>query len=187
MTVENICDNDLIRLYIETENRTYFDKLYERYIPLMYGLCLKYLKNQQDAKDAVVFLYEDLSIKIKKYEITNFRNWLFSVTKFYCFSLLKDKSNEITIDFNVDFMEFDKVDTLLEESEQDEFKIKALNECLSKLPEPQKVCIEAFYYNNKSYVEIVEDTNYNIKSVKSYIQNGRRNLKICLDKKNIDD
>ena len=186
MNLEEVSDEDLIVRYIKTNEEECLTHLYQRYIPLMYGLCLKYLKNQQDAKDAVVFLYEELSVKIKKYEIANFKNWLYSVTKYYCFSLLKDKKKEVLVDFNVDFMEFDQIDTLLDEKEADEDKIKALNECIQQLPDTQRVCIEAFYMNDKSYVEIVEDTSYNIKSVKSYIQNGRRNLKICLDKKLID-
>lgn len=183
MNLEELSDEELIDKYIRTDDEVYLTHLYQRYVPLMYGLCLKYLKNQQDAKDAVVFLYEELTVKIKKYEIAIFKNWLYSVTKYYCFSLLKEKKKEVIIDFNADFMEFDKVDTLLDEKEIDEEKIKALNECMQKLPDTQRVCIEAFYMNDKSYVEIVEETSYNIKSVKSYIQNGRRNLKICLDKK----
>ena len=186
MNLEEVSDEDLIMKYISTNDDEYLSHLYQRHIPLMYGLCLKYLKNQQDAKDAVVFLYEDLSEKVKKYEITNFKNWLYSVTKFHCFAILKSKKKEIVVDFNVDFMEFDQVDTLLDEKEADEDKIRALNECIQQLPETQRTCIESFYMNEKSYIEIVEDTNYNIKSVKSYIQNGRRNLKNCLDKKLVD-
>lgn len=178
-------DEELLNLYIKYSDYKYFQVLYERYIPLMYGLCLKYLKQEQDAQDAVVALYEDVSVKVKKYKIDNFKNWLYSVTKFYCFSLLKTDKKEILVDFNTVIMESELPDTLLEEKELQEEKLKAVEDCVEKLPFPQKVCIEAFFFQDKSYADIVEITDYNLKSVKSYIQNGRRNLKICLEGKNL--
>lgn len=184
MTLDESSDENLIKQYVDTDDDKFFHLLYQRYVPLMYGLCLKYLKDEQEAKDTVVFLYEDILKKVKKYEIINFKNWLYSVTKFQCFSILKEKKKEMIVDFNDNIVEFDTYDTLLEEQELDEEKLQALNTCIDKLPEPQKLCVIAFYLNDRSYAEIVDETLYNIKSVKSYIQNGKRNLKICLEKNN---
>ena len=54
---------------------------------------------------------------------------------------------------------------------------------LEELNPEQKQCLILFYLEKKSYQEISENTGFSLMQVKSYIQNGKRNLKILLDKK----
>lgn len=176
-------DEELLSLLQKTQNLEYFQQLYERYIPLVYGLCLKYLKNGELAQDAVIDIYEDLSNKITKYEIDVFKNWIYSVARNHCFAALKASKKEIIVNFDSNLMESDTIIDLLGEDNNDEEKANAVNTCIEKLPDPQRIAILAFFFDSKSYAEIVDLTGYNLKSVKSYIQNGRRNLKICLEKK----
>ncbi len=159
----------------------YFQQLYERYIPLIYGLCLKYLQSPELSQDAVIDIYENLSQKIQDYEIKVFKNWLYSVVKNHCFHILRESKKEIIVNFDSQLMESDSNFDLFGE-ENDEEKENALNRCLEKLPEPQRVAIEKFFYEDKSYADIVDETGFHLKSVKSYIQNGKRNLKICIEK-----
>ncbi|MFV0539399.1 MAG: RNA polymerase sigma factor [Dysgonomonas sp.] len=174
-------DEELLSLFKKTGEAEYFQQLYERYIPLIYGLCLKYLQNPEGSQDAVIDIFENLSQKIQGYEIKIFKNWLYSVVKNHCFHVLKENKREILVDFDSQFMESDSVlDLLSEESEEE--KDKALSQCLEKLPEPQRISVEKFFYEDKSYAEIVDETGFHLKSVKSYIQNGKRNLKICIEK-----
>ena len=175
-------DDELLEGLNKTGNLKYFQQLYERYIPLVYGLCLKYLKDGQAAQDAVIDIYEDLAGKIVNYEIAVFKNWLYSVAKYHCFAVLKENKKEIVVDFDSNIMESDSIIDLLDEND-DEEKAKAVNDCIALLPEPQRISVLAFFFDGKSYVEIVEATGYNLKSVKSFLQNGKRNLKICLEKK----
>jgi RNA polymerase sigma-70 factor (ECF subfamily) len=170
-----------LSLYKKTGDAGYFQLLYERYIPLIYGLCLKYLQSPDGSQDAVIDIFENLSQKIHGYEIKVFKNWLYSVVKNHCFHILKENKKEIIVDFDSQLMESDAVLDLLSEN-QDEEKDKALSQCLEKLPEPQRISIEKFFYEDKSYAEIVDETEFHLKSVKSYIQNGKRNLKICIEK-----
>lgn len=174
-------DEELLALYRDTGKADYFQQLYERYIPLVYGLCLKYLQNPEESQDATVDIYENLSQKIAGYNIGVFKNWLYSVVKNHCFHILKENKREIIVDFDSQIMESDESLTLFSE-ETDEEKESALNKCLEKLPDPQRLAIQKFFYENRSYAEIVEETGFNLKSVKSYIQNGKRNLKICIEK-----
>ncbi len=174
-------DEELLLQYKETGKAEYFQQLYERYIPLIYGLCLKYLQHPEQSQDAVIDIFENLSQKIQNYEIKVFKNWLYSVVKNHCFQILKENKKEIIVNFDSQFMESDTILDLFGEN-KDEEKENALNSCLEKLPEPQKISIEKFFYENKSYVEIVDETGFHLKSVKSYIQNGKRNLKICIEK-----
>lgn len=174
-------DEELLALYKKTSEVEYFQHLYERYIPLIYGLCLKYLQNPESSQDAVIDIFENLSQKIQGYEIKIFKNWLYSVVKNHCFHILKENKKEFIVDFDSQIMESDQVLDLLCENSEEE-KDKALSKCLEALPEPQRVSIEKFFYENKSYVDIVTETGFHLKSVKSYIQNGKRNLKICIEK-----
>lgn len=133
------------------------------------------------SQDAVIDIYENLSQKIQDYEIKVFKNWLYSVVKNHCFHVLKENKKEIIVNFDTQLMESDATIDLLSDNDNEE-KENALNRCLEQLPEPQRVSVEKFFYENKSYADIVDETGFHLKSVKSYIQNGKRNLKICIEK-----
>lgn len=179
--IQEYSDEELLAYFKETGKAEYFQQLYERYIPLIYGLCLKYLQRPEEAQDAVIDIFEQLSPKIAGYEINIFKNWLYSVVKNHCFHILKENKKEIIVNFDSQLMESDDTLNLFSE-ETDNDKENALNKCLEKLPEPQRVSVSKFFYEDKSYVDIVDETGFNLKSVKSYIQNGKRNLKICIEK-----
>jgi RNA polymerase sigma-70 factor, ECF subfamily len=175
-------DHELLNKYKETLDAEYFGILYSRYIPLLYGLCLKYFKDEYKAQDAVMQVFENLLTKILEYNIDNFKSWVYKVSKNHCLQQLRAENKEIKIDFNLDIVESEDILHLLDEKEGVK-KYSILEECISKLPEPQKISIVSFFFNDKSYRDICDATQYSLKSVKSYIQNGKRNLKFCLEKK----
>lgn len=177
--IQNLSDDKLLEVYKKERQPDYFAELYKRYIPLVYGLCLKYLENKTDAQDAVMDIYEDLIEKVLIYEIRNFRTWLYSVAKNHCFKLRNKESKLIFVDFEQNIMENEADFTLLdrEKSEEEE---QALNFCLNELNIEQKRSVELFYFENKSYLDIVDITGYTLSKVKSHIQNGKRNLKNCI-------
>jgi len=177
-----LSDEELLSRYRSSSNSEYFGILYNRYIPLLYGLCLKYLQQADTAQDAVMQLFEDLLPKIHQYDIQVFKTWIYSVAKNHCLQILRKESKEITIDFSIPVMESDTFLHLLDEDCDNEEQIQTLNNCIEKLPEPQRLCIVHFFMDEMSYADVVEKTDYNMKSVKSYIQNGKRNLRICMEK-----
>ena len=180
MTIYN--DEALLKEFSQTHQPEYFGTLFQRYIPLTYGLCLKYLHNKEHAEDAVMELFEILLSEINNYEIKEFRTWLYSVAKNHCLQLLRKEKRTIIVDFNTEWMEPDEMLHLLEEKNRPEMKTAALNLCLEKLSKPQRTSITMFFINEMSYAEIAEQTGFLLKTVKSHIQNGKRNLKICLEK-----
>lgn len=165
-----------------SENTEYFGELYNRYIPLLYGLCLKYLHDEDRAQEAVMELFEELLPKVSQYEIKVFRPWLYRVAKNHCLQILRKESKEITLDYTINIMESDEFLHLLSEEESTEEQLKALHHCLEKLPEPQRTTIVHFFMEEMSYTDIAVQTGYTLNHVKSYIQNGKRNLKICIKK-----
>lgn len=179
--IESASDETLLSAYVKGGDIDCFGVLYNRYIPLVYGLCLKYLKSPESAEDAVMQLFEVLLDKVKQHDVANFSSWLYRVAKNHCLQILRsNKMVSITdwMSLPADSPEF--LDLLAENGE--EMQLKALRHCMERLSEEQRVCIREFFLVEKSYADISEDNGYELKGVKSYIQNGKRNLKLCIEK-----
>lgn len=173
-------DEELLCSYKSSGKSDYFGLLYDRYIPLVYGVCLKYLQNADEAEDAVMQLFEQLLTKVLQHEIQMFRTWLYRVAQNHCLQILRNKDRGIQVELRSDFMESDEFLHLLEEDDNNE-RTQALQACLKKLPENQRVTIARFFMDEMSYADIADTTGFALKSVKSFIQNGKRNLKICIE------
>ena len=182
---KNQTDAELLKIYLKENNQEILGELYSRYIYLVYGVCLKYFKDKERAKDAVIELYETILIAIGKHTITNFKSWLYVVTKNYCLmELRKRKTGETMLTLSDDelagFME-NEPELHQIDKDRDEQLEQALADCIAKLKAEQQKCIQLFYYENKCYREIAGRLKIEEKKVKSFIQNGKRNLKICLE------
>lgn len=175
-------EQDLLKEYQNTHDLETLGKLYIPYMTLVYGVCLKYLKDEDNSKDAVMQIFEDIIGKLKNHEISNFKSWLYIVSRNYCLSILRKSSPNKVISIDDSVMEFGDVLHLDYYDELADKQLLNLESCIEKLQLEQKLSIKLFYFEKLCYQEIVEKTNYNLKSVKSYIQNGKRNLKICLSK-----
>ena len=181
--IDSVNDSELLEEYRENGDPEILGKLYNRYIHLVYGVCLKYLKNREDSKDAVIQIFESLVTEIPKYEIQHFRSWLYVVTKNHCFMHIRHATSEKKRfeKYSRDFMESTEILHPIDEERNAELEQK-LKVCIEKLKEEQQACIRLFYYEKKCYEEIAQTLNIEQKKVKSFIQNGRRNLKMCLEK-----
>lgn len=176
-----LTDEELVVRYKSTGNLELLSDLYQRYMELVYGVCLKYLENADDAKDAVINIFEELISKLQKHDVQHFRPWLHQLSKNHCLMILrKKKSRPVMVDES--FMQSGE-NVHLADVEDKEQNLVHLEDCISKLVEEQKHSIELFYLKGKCYKEIADETGLDIGKIKSYIQNGRRNLRICMDKK----
>jgi len=161
-------------------------KLYEKYMHLVYGVCLKYLKEREAAKDATMQIFEKLIVEIPKREIENFKPWLHVLTKNYCLMQIRNEKSRSTRVEKSELVHEDFMESSYELHHNDEHSMesdmKALKKCIEQLKEEQKECIKLFYLEERCYQEITDATKFDLKKVKSYIQNGKRNLKICMEK-----
>ena len=182
-------DEELLIEFRSGGNLEVLGELYSRYMHLVYGVCLKYLKVREESQDAVMQIFEKLIIEIPKHNIENFRGWLHVVTKNYCLMQLrsdKSQSERISEWINEHDVFMETVTDLhpLDEDSDSKVMDRALEDCIERLKEEQKKCIRQFYFENKCYNEISENMDLDVKKVKSYLQNGKRNLKLCLEEKN---
>lgn len=174
-------ENQLIESFRSNGDLEVLGSLYKPYLTLVYGVCLKYLKHREDAQDAVSNIFEELIIKLPKQEVLNFKSWLYVVTKNHCLMLLrKNKSQGHGEEISDVLME--STASLHPNNEIDlEENLVKLEDCIAKLKVDQRVCVELFYLKKMCYQEIVTHTTHELKKVKSYIQNGKRNLKQCIE------
>ena len=173
-------DELLLKRYLSTGDLNLLGKLYQNHAAMVYYVCMKYLQDSELSKDAVMQIFEELIVKVKKQEIRNFGSWLHIVSRNYCLMQLRagKKMQQVSFDDVVEF----PADLHQEEVGAKEKQLTALERCVEQLPEKQKQSIDLFFLKEKCYKEIVDDTGYSLNDVKSYIQNGKRNLKICMDK-----
>ncbi|MCX6290948.1 MAG: sigma-70 family RNA polymerase sigma factor [Bacteroidetes bacterium] len=174
-------DSQIITAFRETGDTLYIGILFDRYCHLVFAVSMNYMKNEEDSKDVVLYVFEKLGNDLKKYDIKNFSSWLYSVTKHYCLRLLNKKPYSVHIDEELNYLvtEEDETDHRLTDR-----LLLFLDEAISELNEEQRTCIRLFYLEEKSYKEIEVITGYAYEKVKSHIQNGKRNMKIYLLKKN---
>lgn len=160
--------------------------LYKRYSHLVLGLSLKYLKDEDEAKDAVMQIFEKLLADLLKHNVEYFKSWLYTFSKNHCLMIIRTKQNRLKKEMDLQdnassFMETNS-DLHQNNRQEKEKQYVALEQAIDELNEEQKRCINLFYLKDKSYNEIVEITGFTLNEVKSYIQNGKRNLKIKLEK-----
>jgi RNA polymerase sigma-70 factor (ECF subfamily) len=176
-----LTDKELVALYKESGDMGVLGELYQRYMELIYGVCLKYFKDSETSKDAVMQIFEELVSKLKKHNVENFRAWLHQVAKNYCLMQLRTPKNLKTVEFKTELVQSEEnvhLNGVLEKEEN----FKRLEYCLGTLAEDQRDAIKLFYLDGKCYNEIVEITGLEWNQVRSCIQNGRRNLKLCMEK-----
>lgn len=180
--VRNINDEELLAAYRESGKPEQFAILYERYMPLVYGVALKYLKNSADAQDVVMQIFEELLEKVLHSEIRFFKAWLYTCVRNCCLQELRRRARDLSVNLDENFMEFcDEFN--LDDIKAEDHNEKVLRKCIEALPEKQRISIYRFFMEDRSYKEIEEATGFSLKLVKSLIQNGKRNLKLCLEKK----
>jgi len=181
---DNKTDEELLQKYSGSGELVYLVEVYKRYMALVYGVALKYLKRPEDAQDAVMQLFEELTVKVKETKIQSFKAWLYTCVRNHCLMELRKQNRNLSVSLDDSFMEFcDNVHLTV--TEGDEAREKALRECMDALPERQRVSVNYFFLNELSYKEVEERTGFSSKMVKSFIQNGKRNLKLCLERKGI--
>jgi len=181
--IDQLTDLELISAYQQNGDKELVGLLFKRYMPLVYGVCLKYLKEREASRDMTMQVFEKLLLRLEDQEIVNFKSWLHVLTKNECLMLLRKQSsqNEKAQVLNgTAFMELSIAEHPEDEALDDD--VEKLGTCIDKLNTEQQQCIKLFYLDKKCYQEVCDQTGYDMKKVKSYLQNGRRNLKLCIEK-----
>jgi len=183
---DHLSDEELAGFFRQSGNQEIIGELFRRYSHLVLGVCVKYLGNRDDARDAAMEVFEKLFRALRKYEVSNFKSWLFTVTRTHCAMKLREKRKEgFKLGWEANLMGeiMEKLGSQhLSNDDETEEKIRKLHLAVENLSPGQQQCILMFYFDEKSYQEIEQLTGFTAMEVKSHIQNGKRNLKNALDK-----
>lgn len=176
---QHMTDAALLARYAHDQNPDWLGILLSRYTTLLLGVCMKYVRDEDLSKDIMQIVFIKAINEFNKQTIDNIGGWLYRVAKNECLNELR-KKNHLISDDGLHYLEADDTFTIKEHL-QNETRIIALQNALKELKEEQRICVDLFYLQQKSYQEIVEITNFDLKQVKSNIQNGKRNLKLKLE------
>lgn len=178
--LSNLPDEELLLLHKDSGKKNLVRELFNRYLPLIYGVCLNYLKDADNADEVVMQIFDDLLYSLDSYDITAFRPWIYDYTKNYCLQQQGKENNFVAIEANALAEEFDKIANLY--ASNDEKQTALLANCLKELPQQQRTSLNYFFKDKLSYAEIVDKVDYKLRHVKKYIQKGKQNLIICIEK-----
>lgn len=182
---QHITDNELLQHFYVDKDNQWLGVLLPRYTLLLLGVCMKYLKNEEEAKDSVQQIFLKAITELHKYQVDYFKSWIYMVAKNHCLMKLRDRPGKATTDFSENMAGLigeEGHDIKFQHLEKDR-TLELMGNALGELSTEQKQCVTLFYLEKKSYQAIAESTGFSVLKVKSYIQNGKRNLKILLDKK----
>ena len=177
---DHITDTELLEKFYSDNNNEWLGILLQRYTILLLGVCMKYLKNEEEARDAVQQIFLKSITELGKYKVTYLKSWLYMVAKNHCLMKLRDKNIFIPV---AEKNQLSAPENDREELVEKEITLTLLENALEELNKEQKTCVTLFYLQKMSYQQIVTETGYNLLQVKSHIQNGKRNLKILVEKK----
>jgi len=179
----HITDQELLDNFYRDHDNYWLGILFQRYTLLLLGVGMKYLKNEEEAKDSVQQIFLKAITELHKYKVDYFKSWLYMVAKNYCLMRLRDRQHMVTTEIKEQMAVSPADDHSLAAHIEKNRQLELMNESLKELSEEQQLCLTLFYLEKKSYQQITEHTKFSLLQVKSYIQNGKRNLKLLLEKK----
>ncbi|HLI93026.1 MAG TPA: sigma-70 family RNA polymerase sigma factor [Puia sp.] len=174
-------DQELLDGYRKAGDLGILAQLYQRYLDLLYGVCLKYFNDREMAKDAVMDIFEELPPKLARHEVGHFKAWLYTVAKNHCLMQLRASGRLRLNSLDPDLVQMPE-ETHLNDKLDQEARLDQLSDCISTLSADQKTVVSLFYLENKCYKEIECATGFEWNRVRSLIQNGRRNLRLCMER-----
>ena len=176
----SLTDEELLAAYKGSRDNQWLGYLLQRYTTLLFGVGLKYLKDKAQAEDAVQQVFFKALTHMPQEDIQNFKGWLYILMRNHCFQLLRDKTYKAGTDA---LQDVPTTESYKEDIQWQEYTLQQLSVAMEELNEEQKICITLFYLQKRSYEQIIAQTGFTFMQVKSYIQNGKRNLKTILLKK----
>ena len=178
-------DQELLAKFYSDHDNEWLGVLLQRYTLLLLGVSMKYLKNEEEAKDSVQQIFLKVIQELHKYKVEYFKSWLYMVAKNHCLMKIREKQGKFTAELT------DRMSSTTQAQEetdrqsmlQTDHTLELMESALKELNPEQQQCVTLFYLDKKSYQEVSDITGYSMLQVKSYIQNGKRNLRILIERK----
>ena len=177
VNIKKLSDEELFGRYLQTGSQRMAEELFKRYFHIVLGIAYKYMQDKDEAMDVVMLVFEKFMVDSKVQVVQNFGGWIYTTTKNTCVNRIKAKERQQSKEeaFGKEWLDRQ------EEDDELDSRLEVLPKAMEALGEEQRICVQLFYLNKKSYKEIAQETGFSELQVKSYIQNGKRNLKNYLE------
>ena len=175
-------DQELLDRYYTDGDNEWLGVLLQRYTLLLLGVCMKYVRNEEEAKDCVQQIFVKVITELSKYKVAYFKSWIYTIARNHCLMKLRDRHGSPTAITESMLAAWDEDTEKNKHLEKDQL-LELMTQALEELGKEQKLCVILFYLEKRSYQEIVDNTGFTLMQVKSHIQNGKRNLKLLMEKK----
>ncbi len=177
---DHITDAELLQNFYKDHDNKWLGILLPRYTLLLLGVCMKYLKNEEDARDCVQQIFLKVIKELRKYEVEYFKSWIYMIARNHCLMKLRNHKN-MTLELNEHEAVAANAETDKKIHIEKDKLLQRMEAALNKLNTEQKLCVKLFYLQKKSYSEVADITGFSMMQVKSYLQNGKRNLKLLIE------
>lgn len=177
----HISEQELLNRFYQDRNKEWLGILLQRYTLLLLGVCMKYLKNEEAARDAVQQIFLKAITELEKYPVEYFKSWLYMIAKNHCLMQFRDKHRQ-PLELTERLILREDTEQLMDLREKDQL-LDWMHEGLHSLNPEQHQCVTLFYLEKKSYQQVAEQTGFSLQQVKSFIQNGKRNLKLIIQRR----
>ena len=176
-------DRELLDRYYADGDNGWLGILLERYTLMLLGVCMKYMKQEEEAKDCVQQVFVKVITELPKYKVDYFSSWIYAIARNHCLMRLRDRHGHSPAALTENMLfSWDEDDGKQLHLQKDQ-RLELMSEALEELGKEQKLCVISFYLEKRSYQEIADGTGLTLMQVKSHIQNGKRNLKGLMEKK----
>ena len=179
----HISDQELLEQFYADHNNEWLGILLQRYTLLLLGVSMKYLKNEEEAKDSVQQIFLKVIQELQKYKVDYFKSWLYMVAKNHCLVKIRERQGKIMAEISDRITAKPEEETDRQALLQNDHTLDLMERSLAELNPEQQQCVTLFYLQKKSYQEVSDETGFSMLQVKSYIQNGKRNLRLLVERK----
>jgi len=184
---KKVTDEELVRLYLESQNVAYFNLIYKRYSGKIFGKCLSLLKHEDEAEDATQDVMMKILMNMAKFSgRSRFSTWIYSITYNYCIDFLRRKKRDPSV-YVDDFIDNMDVEDDVEDAFLLEMNVNRLKVILQEIPIGDKTILLMKYQDEMSIKEIGQILDKSESAIKMKIKRAKQKFKKTFKEKYRED